>query len=180
VILRRAFYWWLFPSAVILPAWLLVGWAAFSQGSGWSFLGLLILCPVLFIVMLAVGGIIMARRSVRQARAVSWYDAGLLAGWHLSVIAFGFFPRGATSWLAVLAILFFLGLFWMALYQLVTETRSRVAETFAAYERAAQPQQVRRPQTAYDDDVEVIVVEERPDRAQDGRFGPGSGPRAQR
>jgi len=28
VFIRKAFYWWLFPSAVVLPVWLLIGWAA--------------------------------------------------------------------------------------------------------------------------------------------------------
>ena len=95
--IRKAFYWWLFPSAVVLPAWLLVGWAAFSQGSGWSFLGLLVLCPILFIAMLVVGGIVMARRSVREQRAVSWWDVLLFTFWHLSIIGFGFFVPGATG-----------------------------------------------------------------------------------
>jgi hypothetical protein len=161
VIIRRAFYWWLFPSAVVLPAWLLIGWAAFNQESGWSLLGLLILCPALFVAMLVVGGIVVARRGARLRKAVSWPIAGLLAGWHLSLIGFGFFVPGATGWFAVLAILFFLGLFWRALYEVVTETRTRVADTYAAYERAAQPHQVGQPEEAFVEDAEVIVVQER-------------------
>jgi hypothetical protein len=164
VIIRKAFYWWLFPSAVVLPVWLLVGWAAFSQGSGWSFLGLLILCPLLFLAQLAVAGIVVARRSARDARAVSWADAGVLTGWHASVIAFGFFPPGATGWLAVLSVVFFLGAFWLALWELVTDMRARVQLTFEAYERAAQPPTVNRPDARYDD-VEYIVVEERHDES---------------
>ena len=162
MIIRKAFYWWLFPSAVVLPVWLLIGWAAFSQGSGWSFLGLLILCPILFLAQLAVSGITVARRSARDVRAVSWRDVALLTGWHASVIAFGFFPAGASGWLAVLAVVFFLGTFWLVLWELVTDMRARVQETFAAYERAAQPQQVRRPEPPLDS-VEYIVVEERHD-----------------
>ena len=63
--------------------------------------GLLILCPILFVAMLAVGGIIVARRSVRETRAVSWYDVGLLAAWHASIVAFGCFIPGSPSWIAV-------------------------------------------------------------------------------
>lgn len=161
VIIRKAFYWWLLPSAVVLPVWLLIGWAAFHEGSGWSFLGLLMLCPALFLALLAIGGILIARRSVREAKAVSWYDVGLLACWHVSVIAFGFFPAGATAWLAVAGVLFFLAAFWVGLWELVTEMRLRVSQTYAAYEQAAQPQQVRRPEGTFAQDAEVIVVEER-------------------
>lgn len=162
MIIRKAFYWWLFPSAVVLPVWLLIGWAAFSQGSGWSFVGLLILSPILFLAQLAVGGIIVARRSAREPRAVSWPDVALLTAWHAAVIAFGLFPAGASGWLAVAAVIFFLGTFWLVLWELVTDMRARVQQTFEAYERAAQPQQVRRPDVAQDS-VEYIVVEERHD-----------------
>ena len=162
MILRRAFYWWLFPSAVILPAWLLIGWAIFGSG-GWAFLGLLIACPILFIAMLAVGGIISARKSVRDARAVSWYDVGLLAAWHIAIIAFGFFVTGASSWIAVIGILLGLATFWVSLWELLVETRERVQVTFDAYERAAQPDQVRRPDPGFVDGGEYIVIEERPD-----------------
>lgn len=164
VIIRKAFYWWLFPSAVVLPAGLLVGWAAFSQGSGWSFLGLLLLCPILFVAMLVVGGMVMARRSVRESRAVSWYDVGLFGAWHLAIIAFGFFPAGVTGWLAVLGILLFIAIFWVVLWELLTETRARVAMTFEAYQRAAQPRQVPQPPGESVDGGEYIVIEERRER----------------
>jgi hypothetical protein len=163
VFIRKAFYWWLFPSAVVLPAWLLVGWAAFSQGSGWSFLGLLLLCPILFVAMLIVGGVVVARRSVRESRAVSWYDVGLLAAWHIAIVAFGFFPVGVSSWIAVVGILLFVATFWVVVWELLTETRARVRETFEAYERAAQPPQAGRAGTSAIDGGEFIVLEERRD-----------------
>ncbi|ANF30457.1 hypothetical protein A0130_01055 [Leifsonia xyli] len=161
--IRKAFYWWLFPSAVVLPAWLLIGWAAFSQGSGWSFLGLLVLCPILFIATLVVSGIVMARRSVRERRAVSWWDVLLFGLWDLTIIGFGFFLPGATGWFAVVGILLFIALFWVALWELLRETRTRVQATFAAYERAARPQ-VPSEQAAPVDHGEYIVIEERLDR----------------
>jgi hypothetical protein len=164
VIIRKAFYWWLFPSAVVLPAWLLVGWAAFSQGSGWSFLGLLVLCPILFVAMLVVGGIVMARRSVREQCAVSWWDVALFAAWHLSIIGFGFFVPGATGWFAVLGILLFVAVFWVSVWELLRETRERVQRTFEAYQRAAQPRSVPDAPRETIDDGEYIVIEERRDR----------------
>ncbi|MFP3465056.1 hypothetical protein [Leifsonia sp. SIMBA_070] len=164
MIIRKAFYWWLFPSAVVLPVWLLIGWAAFHQGSGWSFLGLLVLCPILFVAMLVVGGIVMARRSVRDRRAVSWWDAGLFALWHLSIVGFGFFLPVASGWLAVAGILLFIAIFWVSVWELLTETRARVRQTFAAYERAAQPRMTASTPTDSVDDGEYIVIEERRDR----------------
>ncbi|AGW41142.1 heat shock protein [Leifsonia xyli subsp. cynodontis DSM 46306] len=158
--IRKAFYWWLFPSAVVLPAWLLVGWAAFHTGSGWSFLGLL-LCPLLFLALLAIGGVLVARKSVRDVQAVSWYDVGLLAPWNAAIVAFGFFPGAAAGWLAVAGVILFLGLFWLGLWELIAELRGRVRETYAAYERAAQSQQVRRDPRMSAGDAEVIVIEER-------------------
>ncbi|WP_374010835.1 hypothetical protein [Leifsonia sp. LS-T14] len=164
MIIRKAFYWWLFPAAVVLPVWVLVGWAAFSQGSGWSFLGLLVLCPILFVAMLVVSGIVIARRSVREKRAVSWWDVALFAAWHLTVIGFGFFVPGLTGWFAVAGILLFIATFWVALWQLLTETRARVQQTFAAYERAAQPKVTEYPASDPVDAGEYIVIEERRDR----------------
>ncbi|SEI17534.1 hypothetical protein SAMN04515692_11710 [Leifsonia sp. CL147] len=167
VFIRKAFYWWLFPSAVVLPVWLLIGGAAFDQGSGWSFLGLLLLCPFLFVAGLVLGGIVMARRSVRQSRAVSWYDVGLFGAWHLAIIAFGFFPHGVTPWLAVAGVLLFVATFWVSLWQLWRETRRRVQDTFAAYERAAQQRPVGRPaggaRSGAIDGGEYIVVQEHRD-----------------
>jgi hypothetical protein len=162
VFIRKAFYRWLLPSAVVLPVWLLIGWAIFHP-SGWAFVGLLVMCPVLFIALLAVGGIITARKSVRDAKAVSWYDVGILAAWHVAIIVFGCFLPGVSSWLAVLGVLLGLGAFWVSLWQLVTEARMRVKQTFEAYERAAQPQQVNRPPSPRADGVEYIVIEERRD-----------------
>lgn len=160
--IRKAFYRWLFPSAVVLPVWLLIGWAIFHP-TGWAFVGLLVLCPILFLALLAVGGIISARKTVRDAKAVSWYDVGLLAAWHATIVVFGCFLPGATGWLAVLGILLGLAAFWVSLWELVTEARMRVKQTFEAYERAAQQQQVNRPPAGFTDGGEFIVIEERRD-----------------
>jgi hypothetical protein len=155
MILRRAFYWWQFPAALVLPAWLLVGWGIFGSG-GWSFLGLIILCPVLFIALIAVALIIFARSGVRSARAVSWRDVGLLAAWHASIVAFGFFTP-ASGWVAVAGILLGLAAFWITLGELFSDTSRRIQATFEAYEQAARPQEVRQPPA---DGGEYIVIEE--------------------
>ena len=163
MIIRKAFYWWLFPAAVILPVWLLIGWAVFGSG-GWTFLGLLILCPVIFVSQLAVAGIIVARKSVRESRAVSWYDVAFLTAWHAAIVAFGCFVPGLSSVYAVLGIILGLVAFWVSLGELVTEARTRVRNTFEAYERvAAGPQ--RAGGAAGTPDAEIFVVEEHRDSA---------------
>lgn len=163
MIIRKAFYWWLFPAAVILPVWLLIGWAVFGSG-GWTLLGLLILCPVIFLSQLAVAGIIVARRSVRESRAVSWYDVAFLTAWHAAIVAFGCFVPGATSFYAVMGIILALVAFWVSLGELVAETRTRVRRTFEAYERvAAGTPHAGGPNGGYAPDAEIFVVEEHRD-----------------
>ncbi|MDQ1584600.1 MAG: hypothetical protein QOF36_2654 [Microbacteriaceae bacterium] len=159
MILRRAFYWWQFPAAIVLPLWLLVGWGFFGSG-GWSFLGLLVAAPLLLLAMLAIGGIIYARKDVRESKAVSWTDVGLLAAWQASIIAFGFYGPGAGG-IAVVGVLIGLAVFWLTLRELLAETRRRVKSTLDAYQQAAQPREVRHPGGGADD--RVIVVEERRD-----------------
>jgi hypothetical protein len=158
MILRRAFYRWQFLAAVILPAWVLIGWGIFGSG-GWTFLGLLILCPVLFVALGAVAGIIFARGSVRADRAVSWRDVALLAAWHAAIVGFGFFGP-ATGWFAVLGILIGLAALWTSVWELITETSRRLKETLDAYQQAANPQQVRSPRDGFEDGGEFIVIEE--------------------
>ncbi|WP_223690255.1 hypothetical protein [Leifsonia poae] len=158
--IRKAFYWWLFPSAVVLPVWLLIGWAIFHP-SGWTFLGLLVICPILFVAQLAIGGIIAARKTAREERAVSWIDVGLLTLWHASIVVFGCFLPGVSGWIAVVGVLLGLATFWVSLWELVTEARLRVKQTFDAYERAAQPNTARSASVV--DGGEFIVIEERRD-----------------
>jgi hypothetical protein len=114
--------------------------------------------------MLVVDGIVMARRSVRERHAVSWWDVALFAAWHLSIIGFGFFVPGASGWFAVAGILLFVAVFWVSLWQLLRETRERVQRTFEAYQRAAQPREVPYQSGEPVDGGEYIVIEERRDR----------------
>lgn len=129
MIIRRFFYLWLFPSAFVLPLWVLLGWGFFHPGGGWSLLGVLVLCPIIFVAALLVAIIIVVRPRVRRTRCVSWLDAFLLALWNASVIAFGFFPENSTGLIAVLGIVVFVILFWSAVGQLVARTRGASAST---------------------------------------------------
>jgi hypothetical protein len=160
MILRRAFYWWQFPAAIVLPLWLLVGWGFFGSG-GWTFLGLLVAAPILFLAMLAIGGIVYARKSVRESKSVSWTDVGLLAAWHASIIAFGFYGPAAGG-VAVVGILIGLAAFWLTLREFLAETSRRLKSTIDAYQQAAQPREVRYP-SGGGAEGHVIVVEEQRD-----------------
>ncbi|MEO6825793.1 MAG: hypothetical protein ABI255_05265 [Microbacteriaceae bacterium] len=143
MIIRRAFYYWQFIAAVVLPVWLLVGWGI-SGGNGFQFLALVIGCPILAIVMLALAGLVVARRNVRAERAVSWFDVGALAVWHVVIIAAGTFGP-STSAFAVLAVLIAVGLFWLALWELLTDTRRRLTRVMDAFQVQAAAGSARQP-----------------------------------
>lgn len=156
--MRRAFYYWQFPAAVILPTWLLIGWAIFAA-SGWELLGIILFSGMLTVGMLITSGLVFARKSVRDQRAVSWIDVGLLTVLHGVIIANGFYTA-ATSLLSVLAVVALIALFWSGIIQLVVETRRRVQQAFASYEEQASRLTGRpRPPRS---DGEYIVIETSP------------------
>lgn len=161
MVLRRAFFHWLLPSAFLLPLWMVVGWAIFGQ-SGWALLWvLLIAVPSLFIGQLVLTLLTRSRPSVRAERAVSWWDVLGFAVWHGLTIAVACFIDGAFPWLLTGAIVAALGLFWLQLWQLWNEARgsgARIRETitWSSMSRAD-------PASSYES--EVFIVEER--RPQD-------------
>ncbi len=153
MIIRRAFYYALFGAAVVLPAWNLVGWAVFGAG-GWALLGVVLGSVALSLAMLALAGLVFARKSVRQARAVSWPDAALQAASYAAAIALGFYSD-ATTYIVVAIILLLVAMFWTTLWELVTETRTRVREAFASFEVPPPTGKVDAPRM----DGEYIVIE---------------------
>lgn len=162
--LRRAFYWWLFPAAFILPLWLFVGWAVFGQNF-WGFVWLIFVAiPSVFIGQLALGLLVRARGTVRADRAVSWWDVLGFTLWNGLTIACGFFQP--WFWAAlVAAIVVGIALFWSTLAQLWNEARpGTVILRTTGPEQASYlppPSAPRRPATEHD----VIVIEERPPTA---------------
>jgi hypothetical protein len=132
VIIRRAFYSVLFPAAVLLPAWMLVGSAIFG-GGGWQTLGALLASIALFVALAAISGIVFARPGVRSSRAVSWIDAGILTIISASAITVGF-DSAATTAATVALILSVIGGFWAAVWQFFTEARKRVQDVFSTFE----------------------------------------------
>ncbi|QIS41815.1 hypothetical protein GW571_06520 [Clavibacter capsici] len=135
--LRRALYRWQFAAVVVLPAWLLVGWAAFGSG-GWELLLVMISAGALGIALIAALGLVLARRSVRTRRAVSPTDAVAMGVLALAVIGAGTYSAIST-WCAVVAVLAAAALVGLAVRQLLAETRQRMQEVISVIERDAQP-----------------------------------------
>lgn len=133
---RRAFFYWQFAAIVVLPAWLLLGWALW--GTAGSFAPIALATPFLVLALMGVAGTTYARKTVRSTRTSSWLDVGMAGAWHLTVIGVGFFS-GATPAFAALAVALGVVAFWSAAWQLVTETRKRVKKAFEAIERAGRP-----------------------------------------
>ena len=134
--LRRAFYYALFGAFLVLPVMLLIGRGLILADSGWDFALLLLVSPMLGVFMLVVAGFTVARKSVRQERALSWLDVGVHAAWYLSIIAASVFAHPAV---ATLVVLLSVAAFWLALWQLFTETRRRVNTALASLDYTAVP-----------------------------------------
>lgn len=170
--LRRAFFGWLGPAAVVLPVWLAIGWAVFG-GGGWGTLGLVVVVPVTAVALAIVALLVRVRPAVRAEHAASWIDVGVIAAWHASIIGIGFYGASATVF-GVLAILLGVAAFWIAVWQLVTDGARRVQATMNEFERLAAQQAGgaglrpdessgaprRRPPFDGDGDGEVIIVPE--------------------
>lgn len=121
MVLRRAFYHWMFPAAFLLPLWMFAGGVIFGHGAG-AVLWVIIAIPSLFVGQLVLTLLLRARPSARRTQAVSWWDLGGFTTWHLLTIAIGFFPTG-WGYLLLLAIAAGVALFWLMLWQLWDEAR---------------------------------------------------------
>lgn len=135
MIVRRIFYYWQFIAVGALPLWLVVGSTLYGTG-GWEVLGVTLGALALGVALLAVALLIFARREVREAKAVSWPDVGVLTLWHALVVGLGFNPD-ASPWLAVLAVIVGIGVFWFALWELFDAARRRVRDVMEYIETTA-------------------------------------------
>ncbi|MFG6445423.1 MFS transporter permease [Microbacterium sp. P06] len=121
--LRRLFFRWLFPAAIVLPLWLLVGWGVFQAG-GLAFLWVLFIAiPSVLIGQTLLSLLVRARGTVRAERAVSWWDVLAFSVWHALIIATGFYDSTWFALTLVLAIVAAVGVFWVSLAQLWRESR---------------------------------------------------------
>jgi hypothetical protein len=170
MLFRRIFFRWTQAATVVLPIWLAVGWAVFG-GGGWGTLGLIITVPVTFIALAVMALLTSMRPTVREQRAVSWGDVGVLGAWHAAIVGFGFSGPSMAAF-AFLAIALALVAFWYEILQLVRDGARRMQATMSEYERVARASgpsgdagaaPAATPPAPYDIG-EVIVVEEHRDR----------------
>lgn len=128
---RRAAFVWQFAAAVVLPLWLLVGYAVWGAGLG-GLLGITLLAPLTVVGLLGFAGLLTARSAVRRARMLGSADAGVLALITAALVGVGFFGP-ATTWFGVLAVAAVLGGWWLAGWELVIDVRTRMRRTLAAF-----------------------------------------------
>ncbi|HQZ48199.1 MAG TPA: MFS transporter permease [Microbacteriaceae bacterium] len=134
--LRRGFYAWLFPAALVLPLWLLIGWGVFT-GGGLAFLWVLfIACPSVFLGQLLIAFLIRSRGTVRASQAVSWWDVLGLTVWHGLTIAAGFYSDTWFAPVLVAAIIAGFGLIALSFRQLLAEARP-VALRYTSFDEEA-------------------------------------------
>ena len=180
MIIRRAFYHWQFIAAGALPLWLLVGSSIFGSGA-WAVLGIFFGAVLIGLGLLLVALVVYARKEVRETRAVSYADVGVLALWHALIIAIPF-STDAAGWLSVLVIIGGFAVFWFAVWELVDSAKRRmramvdlVEQTARGQAAPAGPQRPRPNQTLPNQTrpaptfgrtgtPEVIVIEEKRDR----------------
>lgn len=127
--LRRAFYYAQYWAIPVLPLWVLIARGVAIDG-GWELVVLIFAAPALSLALIVMMGLTMARRSVRRARLVSWFDVGILAAWYAVVIVAGLFSNPLV---AVFAIALTIVAFWSAVWQLFVETRRRVNTAIASF-----------------------------------------------
>ncbi|WP_166873664.1 MFS transporter [Salinibacterium sp. ZJ450] len=128
----RAQFW----AALVLPAWLLVSRGIFGADTGWDFVAYLFIAPILAIALAAVAGLTRARRSARDARAVSTLDAAIVSLWWALIVAHSLAgdPQVSAT-LALVGIVVGIVAFWNAIYQLIAETRNRMSVVLASFEQ---------------------------------------------
>ncbi|WP_104126903.1 hypothetical protein [Cryobacterium sp. Y57] len=138
MIIRRAFYHWQFIAAGALPLWLLVGSAIFGSGA-WAVLGIFFGAVLIGLGLLLVALVIYARKDVRETRALSYADVGVLTLWHALIIAIPF-SADAAGWLSVLVIIGGIAVFWFVVWELFDAARRRVLAMVDLVEQQAQGQ----------------------------------------
>ena len=155
--LRRVFYRWLFPAAVVLPLWLLIGWGIFNAG-GWAFLWVLFIAiPSVFLGQIVLSLLVRARPSARETGMVSWWDVGGFSLWHGLTIAVGCYPQSWFPLLLTGAIVTALAMFWLMLRQLWSEAKG----TRGSIHLMTPPQPEGSSQRA-PVDSEVFIIREQP------------------
>ncbi len=173
MVVRRVVYRLLFPLAVILPVWVLVGRGILIDGIGWGFLVYLVASPILFVALVVISALVVWRPGVRQERAVSAWDAAVFVALWLVLVAAGFVAHPAIVAAAVVLVL---GAFWFTVWELLAESRRRLQAAMDDIDATLGGARASMPPTARPRPVdigEVIVVTSEdvtpPPPAPDGR-----------
>lgn len=139
------------PAAIVLPAWLLIGWTVFGHGV-WGFIGLLIVAGVSVLALLLLSAVLALRPSVRATGLLRPVEVVLLLSIAIGLVWLGFW--GPSSGIgAAIAIAAYLAAFWAAIAAFAAEFRA-----------GARPGAATRPGDVIDIG-EITVVEE--DGSQD-------------
>jgi hypothetical protein len=164
-LIRRAFFYWQFIAAAVLPLWLVVGWPIFGAG-GWKILGVFVGAVLLGLALLAVAVLNYARKEVRRKRIVSWADVAMLTVWHALIVFVGFYADVAP-WVSILVIVVGVAAFWLSGWELYAAARRRVRTVMSQIDELARPVMpapgIRRDlhgSHRVDPDASVIVVPE--------------------
>ncbi|RNE58488.1 MFS transporter [Cryobacterium tepidiphilum] len=166
MLIRRAFFYWQFIAAAVLPLWLVVGWPIFGAG-GWKILGVFVGAVLLGLALLLVAVLNYARKDVRRKRIVSWPDVALLSVWHALIVFVGFYADVAP-WVSVLVIVVGVAAFWLSAWELYDAARRRVRTVMTQIDDLTHPVTLapgirRDPRGSHrlEPDASVIVVPER-------------------
>jgi hypothetical protein len=135
MIFRRVVYVAMFPAAVVAPLAALVARTIVAGAQPAVFLASLLLGGLGFLVLALVTVLVAVRKQVRATRSVSWLDAALLTVLAVAVVASGIVD---APWVPAIAVVLAIGTFWVAVWELVTETRTRVRTFMSDLEQVAQ------------------------------------------
>ncbi len=146
----------MFAAVLALPAWLFVGWAAFS-GTATGFLAIAIASPLVAAAALSLALVVSLRPSVRATRRPDAIDAAFSLLFTGLVVAAGVGTE-ATPWLAVAAAGVTVAGLAVNGRRLSVEVRERMRVTMAAFGMPTPPSSHEPPRLPPIDGGEYIVV----------------------
>lgn len=144
------------PAAIILPAWLLIGWTLFGHGV-WGFIGLIILSALAVVGLFVITALFTLRPSNRATGRLSTVETWLAVAIAVGLIWLGLW--NSTSGIgAAIAIIAYLAGFWYSVREWIRDFRAASASRFGGASAGTRNEVI--------DIGEVIVVEE--DRQANG------------
>lgn len=150
MIIRRALFFAQFGAAVVLPLWIFIARGIVNDGLGWDIVSYLFVCPALFVIMMVIAVLNYARKSVRASKQLSWLGAGIQLALYSVLIVAGFVTSPVVVALVAIIVV---GAFWVAVWELVTETRSRFRGFVDELGRVSA-----QPETTVRGDAEIFVI----------------------